>query len=126
MQSSGPNRPHHLTNFEAIRVFYDRSTSFTQFSEFELSFLNYFALTRLLELQSETVEEAKRLLDKYSFTTEEKVQILNFFPQSVEEFMSLVPNCTKQVTQEDIQSIVNTLITLYTTDSSDDVTEVTG
>ena len=118
-QSSDPHRPHHLTNFEAIRIFYERSANNAKFGPFEMSFLQYFALTRLLDVQNADIEEAKTILDKYPFTVEDKVQILNFFPQSIEELESLAPNCPKYTTLEQRTEVIDHLTRLYTSSTED-------
>lgn len=116
------SKPHHLTNFEAIQVFYERS-KFHTFGAFDFSFLNYFAKTRLLTLQDDAMEEAHKILEKYLFTVEEKVQILNFFPITVEELTPLIKDASQRFTVDDLEKVANSLSKLYPQDAEEEEEE---
>lgn len=121
-QEVDTSKPHHLTNFEAIQVFYERS-QFRKFDEFEFSFLNYFAKTRLVSIPNDAMEQARILLEPYSFTTEEKVQILNFFPVTVDELTPLVQNWQQRFTPEELDHVASSLSKLYPQGSDEEEEE---
>lgn len=116
------SKPHHLTNFEAIQVFYERS-KFHTFGTFDFSFLNYFAKTRLLTIQDDAMEEAHKILENYPFTVEEKVQILNFFPITVEELIPLVKDASQRFSMDVLEKVTNSLSKLYSQDAEDEEEE---
>lgn len=116
------SKPRHLTNFEAIQVFYERS-KFHTFGAFDFSFLNYFAKTRLLTLQDDAMEEAHKILEEYPFTVEEKVQILNFFPITVEELTPLVKDASQRFTVDGLEKVANSLSKLYPQDAEEEEEE---